>query len=129
MADIFTIEELRVFAQKPDLDSMLATLTRELVTTWIRSEAGGTVYDALTDLLPFKPMALIVARSLLVNPDDVASEAIDDYRVQYRSASDGLTDAECAAIQALIGRRGAFSIVPGAPTPYCTYLTPDPFWR
>lgn len=124
MADIFTLDELRTFAQKPDLDTTLATLARELATTWIRNEAGATVYDELTDLAPFKPMALIVARSLTVNPDDAASEAIDDFRVQYRSAADGLTAQEKADIQSLVGRGGAFSITPAAPTPYCAATWP-----
>ena len=125
MAEIFELDELGTLTGEADTAKL--TLARMLATILIRNEVGAARYDALTDLSPFKPLALDVA-SRSLPPRGVSSEAIDDYRVSYTAAGSllGLTDDERAEIAALIGRGRAFSIVPAAPTPYPPIYPPAP---
>lgn len=129
MPEIFELPELVIYSQKPDLDDTTAALARQLATINIRNEVGGARYDALTDLTPFKPIALEAAsRSLL--PPGVASEAIDDYRVAYRVSVSGaeLTAQERTDIRAIGGRSSAYSVTPAAPS-MCPPVYPPMPWR
>ena len=124
MADLFELTELASYMQT-DLDTASATLARLLVTTLIRNEVGATRYDVLTDLAPLKPVALDVAKRLLLNPDGNRSEQIDDYSVTYAVEQIGgaaLTDDEIARVLAAAGIQssGAFTIRPvGTEPAYC----------
>ena len=73
MADLFTLEQLGSFMQVPEFDTVTLELARELTTIAIREEVGPVTYDALTDLSPFKPIALAVAKRLVSNPDGLRS--------------------------------------------------------
>ena len=122
MADLFTLEQLASYMQS-DLDTASADLALSLATALIRGEVGAARYDALTDLSPLLPVALEVARRVLLNPTGVRSEQIDDYSVTYATEFVGgavLTDAERAQVRRLLGLapRGAFTITPaGSPPP------------
>lgn len=116
MADLFELTELASYMQS-DLDTASATLARTLVTVLIRGEVGATKYDALTDLSVLKPVALDVAKRILLNPEGHRSEQIDDYSVTYASesiAGAALTADEVARVLAAAGvRTAAFTIRPG----------------
>jgi hypothetical protein len=128
VADIFTLDELGTLTGETDTARL--DLSRQLATILIRNEVGATRYDALTDLSPFKPLAMEVA-SRALPPRGVRSEAIDDYRVTYSDSGSALdlTDAERAQIAVLLGRSRAFSIVPAAPLPMCPPVYPPMPWR
>lgn len=128
MADLFELEQLASYMQS-DLDQATATLARSLTTTLIRSAVGATRYDALTDLSPLMPVALDVARRIMLNPDGVRSEQVDDYSVTYAAESlsgAALTADETARARAAAGLRtgGAFTITPAAPTGCIVRSTP-----
>ncbi|NBE80317.1 hypothetical protein [Micromonospora rubida] len=119
MADLFELSQLASYMQQ-DLDQASAELARTVATSLIRSAAGAARYDALVDLSPLLPVALDVARRILLNPAGVRSEQIDDYSVTYAAevlAGAALTDDERARVLAAVGVRTstAFSIRPGAP--------------
>ncbi|MFY1588989.1 hypothetical protein ACN267_31365 [Micromonospora sp. WMMD734] len=125
MADLFTLEQLASYMQQ-DLDQASAELARALTTALIRAEVGAARYDALTDLSPFLPVALEVARRTLLNPAGIRSEQIDDYSVTYAAEVIGgpaLTESERAQVLAAAGIRasGAFTIRPAGTPParYC----------
>lgn len=125
MADLFTLDELASYMQS-DLDAATATLARLLVTTLIRNEVGATRYDALTDLSPLKPVALDVARRIMLNPDGVRSEQVDDYQVTYAAehlAGAALTPDEVTRVLAAAGIQssGAFTIRPAGCAPTIRY--------
>ena len=114
MADLFTLEQLVSFMQVPEFDTVTLELARELTTIAIREEVGPVTYDALTDLSPFKPIALAVAKRLVSNPDGLRSEQIDDYSRTFASETlvgADLTESEKARIAVILGRPdGAFTI-------------------
>ncbi|WP_329013212.1 hypothetical protein OG271_03990 [Micromonospora rifamycinica] len=124
MADLFELTQLASYMQQ-DLDQASAELARALTTALIRAEVGATRYDALTDLSPFLPVALEVARRVLLNPAGIRSESIDDYQVTYAAEVLGgaaLTESERAQVLAAAGIRvsGTFTIRPaGTPDRYC----------
>lgn len=127
MPDIFTLDELGTLTGETDTARL--ELARQLATILIRNEVGATRYDALTDLSPFKPLAMEVA-SRALPPRGVRSEAIDDYRVTYADSGSSLdlTDAERAQIGAIVGQSRAFSIAPAAPS-MCPPVYPPMPWR
>jgi len=117
---LFELEQLASYMQTDGLDAASASLARDLATSLIRSEVGATRYDALSDLSPFLPVALEVARRVLLNPGGVRSEQVDDYSVTYATEFVGgaaLTEAERASVRAAAGlsSSGAFTIRPAAP--------------
>jgi len=114
---LFELEQLASYMQTSELDAASASLARDLVTVLIRGEVGATRYDALSDLSPFLPVALEVARRVLLNPGGVRSEQVDDYSVTYATEFVGgaaLTAAEAARVRAAAGlaSSGAFTIRP-----------------
>ena len=116
MADLFELAQLASYMQS-DLDQASAELARSLAAALIRAEVGASTYDAMTDLSPFLPVALEVARRALLNPGGVRSESVDDYSVTYASEFVGgaaLTEAERALVLAAAGvaPEGAFTIRP-----------------
>lgn len=122
MADLFGLEQLASYMQS-DLDQASASLARDLATSLIRSAVGAAAFDALTDLTPFLPLALEVARRVLLNPAGSRSESVDDYSVTYAAEFVGgaaLTDAERALVRALAGvepSTAAFTIRPAGVPP------------
>lgn len=126
MPELFTLEELVTFLQVPSLETDIATLARDLVTYEFRAEIGAARYDALTDLTPYKAIALVVAKRVVFNPEGLRSEKIDDY--EYTIAAENLGEAELtpteeARVLKLMGRGGAFSIRPGYPSPTYDFTT------
>lgn len=118
MADLFALDELVSYLQVPEFDTATAALARELATTEIRFEVGASVYDALLDLSPFKPIALAVARRVVTNPSGLRSSTIDDYSETYASESLGeayLTGTERDRIRRILRRSAAFTIQPATP--------------
>lgn len=120
MPVLFELPQLASYMQTSELDAASAALARDLVTSLIRTEIGAARYDALTDLSPFLPVALEVARRVLLNPGGVRSEQVDDYSVTYATEFVGgaaLTEAERQLVRAAGGlaSSGAFTIRPGAP--------------
>lgn len=126
MADLFELTQLASYMQQ-DLDSSSASLARSLAASLIRAEVGATVYDAMTDLSPFLPVALEVARRALLNPNGVRAEQVDDYSVTYATEFVGgaaLTAAERALVLAAAGvsAGNAFTIRPaGCPPARASY--------
>ncbi|MCX4470457.1 hypothetical protein OOK41_09075 [Micromonospora sp. NBC_01655] len=124
MPDLFELTQLASYMQQ-DLDQASAELARTLATALIRAEVGAARYDALTDLSPFLPVALEVARRVLLNPAGIRSEQVDDYSVTYAAEVLGgaaLTEAERARVLAAAGiaSSGAFTIRPaGSPVRHC----------
>jgi hypothetical protein len=108
-----------------DIAEATAELNRDLATSAIRRAVGYRLWAAMTDdqRIDLKGVALDVAKRLTLNPESRRTEAIDDY--SYTNATEtfggtGLSDEEEARVLAIFGiRRGAFSITPSAPTPYC----------
>ena len=129
MADLFELEQLDAYMQQAQ-DPTAAGLARSLAAALIRAEVGASTYDALTDLSVFLPVALEVARRVLLNPGGVRSESIDDYSVTYATEFVGgavLTDAERQMVLAAAGvaPEGAFTIR-ARRDPYCARLfTPE----
>lgn len=121
---LFTLPELDAYTQST-VPEATGTLALALVTTLIRTEVGAATYDALTDVTALKPVALDVARRMLLNPGGQRSTSrqLDDYTetVTYASetlmAAAGLTDNERDRIRDALGLRpvGAFTIRPAAP--------------
>ncbi|MFF0823054.1 hypothetical protein ACFYUR_22055 [Micromonospora haikouensis] len=125
MADLFELTQLASYMQS-DLDQASAELARALTTALIRAEVGAARYDAMTDLSPFLPVALEVARRALLNPGGIRSEQVDDYSVTYAAEVLGgatLTEDERARVLAAAGiaPSGAFTIRPAyvAPVRHC----------
>lgn len=121
MPELFTLEELVTFLQVPSLETDIATLARDLVTYEFRAEIGAARYDALTDLTPFKALALVVAKRVVFNPEGLRSEKIDDY--EYTIAAEDLrapelTEDERRRIRKRAGIKSAFSIAPSRPRTY-----------
>ncbi|MGI5144797.1 hypothetical protein ACQEVC_45520 [Plantactinospora sp. CA-294935] len=122
---LFTLPELDAYTQQT-VPPATGALVLALVTTLIRNEVGPTVYDALTDVSMLKPVALDVAKRMLLNPGGMRSRSrqIDDYTETNTYASEtlsgiGLTDAEREQIRDALGlgTSGAFTIRPyGAPS-------------
>jgi hypothetical protein len=128
VTDIYSIEEFVSYLQQPQFDNVTAILVRELVTTEIRLEAGATRYDALTDLSPFKAMALKVAKRTVLNSDGLRSVTIDDYsetRAAETLAEVELSEADKEKIDLIMGRYGAFTVRPtGQPDQTWCALSP-----
>lgn len=115
-ADLFTIEEFVSYLQEPEFDTLTATLARELATAEIRLEVGSGLFDSLTDLTPFKAIALAVAKRVVMNPSGLRSSQIDDYSQTYATeslADADLTEAEKEKIGRIVGRSCAFTVRPG----------------
>ncbi|PWR08579.1 hypothetical protein DKT68_15290 [Micromonospora acroterricola] len=120
MPVLFELEQLASYMQTDGLDAASAALARDLAAALIRAEVGAARYDALSDLSPFLPVALEVARRVLLNPGGVRSEQVDDYSVTYATEFVGgaaLTESEAARVRAAAGMAssGAFTIRPAAP--------------
>lgn len=116
LGQIFTLAEFVSYLQQPQFDTLTAVLVRELVTIEIRLEAGATLYDALTDLTPFKAIALKVAKRTVLNADGLRSVTIDDY--SETRATETLFEVELSEddkekIGRAVGRSCAFTVRPG----------------
>lgn len=130
---LFTLPELDAYTQST-VPADTGALVLALVTIAIRSEVGADTYDALTDVSPLKPIALDLARRMLLNPGGIRSTSrqIDDYTETNTYASEtllpaDLTEADRDRIRRALGLRtsGAFTIRPGAPTRYrCCWRHP-----
>jgi hypothetical protein len=137
MPVLFELTELVTYLQKPSLPTDIAELARELTEVEIRNHIGASIYDAYTDLRPFKLQALIIAKRVVFNPEGLRRERIDDYEYEI-SIEDlmppELTQSEMDRLDALAekiaGKTRAHSIRPKAPTPqscvtapasYCNY--------
>jgi hypothetical protein len=127
-SELFTLEELVTISQVPSLPTDIATLARELVTIEIRQAIGATLYDSLTDVTPYKAIALGAAKRGINNALGLraTSERIDDYEYTNTFATETLleielTDAEIARIRKRAGLKQAFSIAAAVPveTPCC----------
>lgn len=120
MPDLFSTQDFVRYLQVSEFDTDTATLARELATIAIREQAGPATYDALDEagLLPFKGIALAVAKRIVWNPEGLRSRArqIDDYSETDTYAAETLADAELteqekARIDVILGRSaGAFTI-------------------
>jgi hypothetical protein len=118
MTDLFSLEEFVSYLQVASFDTATATLARDLATTEIRLEVGPATYDALSDLTPFKAIALAVAKRSVINPGGLRSSGrqIDDYTENNTYAPETLLDAELTQderdrIDRILGRTaGAFTI-------------------
>lgn len=123
MPNLFELPELVSWLQVPEFDTATATLVRDLVTSEIRAHVGSSTYDALTDLSPYKAIALAAAKRAVLNPSGLRSTQIDDYSETFATETLGdveLTEAEQNRIDRILGRAGgAFSIRP-AGTPDST---------
>lgn len=127
--ELFTLEELVTISQVPLLPTDIATLARELVTIEVRQAVGAARYDALTDVSPFKAIALGAAKRGINNSLGLraTSEEIDDYKYTNTFATETLmeielTEAEVTKIQRRAGISQSFSIAPAVPveTPCCS---------
>ncbi len=127
--ELFTLEELVTLSQVALLPTDIATLARELVTIEVRLAVGAARYDALTDVTPFKAIALGAAKRGINNALGLrsTSEEIDDYKYTNTFATETLleielTEAEVTKIQRRAGISQAFSVAPAVPveTPCCT---------
>lgn len=137
---LFTLPELDAYTQST-VPEATGTLALALVTTLIRNEVSAATYDALADVAPLKPIALDVARRMLLNPGGQRSTSrqLDDYTetVTYASetllAAAALTDDERDRIRAALGLTpsGAFTIRPGGSPPDRCRPAPcrTPLWR
>lgn len=124
MPDLFELTQLVTFMQRPQLQLDIAGLAREMATTEIRNHIGPTVYDAYTDLSPFRNIALQVAKRVVFNPEGFRSEKVDDY--EYEIAIENLqppelTESEMESLDKIVrrlaGRKRAFSVAPSYPDP------------
>lgn len=111
MPELFELTELVSLMQIPEFDAFTAQLLRELTTIEIRNEVGAAVYDAFTDLSPFKGLALAVAKRAALNPTGVrsSSASVDDYTENITFAAETLydvelTDADRDRIGRIVGR-------------------------
>ena len=137
MPDLFELPQLASYMQT-DLDQSSAELARLLTTTLIRNEVGAPRYDAITDLSPFLPVALDVARRIL-DPNKgkrSSTRAIDDYTETDTYVTDApsapeLTEDEKERVLAAAGvaPEGAFTIRPAYTAPAtCVRSTPWRVW-
>jgi hypothetical protein len=124
---LFTLPELDAYTQST-VPETTGTLVLALVTSLIRSAVGAATYDALTDVSMLKPVALDVAKRMLLNPGGMRSKSrqLDDYTETDTFASEtllgsGLTDAERDWILELLGlgTSGAFTVRPGGEPDRC----------
>jgi hypothetical protein len=125
---LFDLPELVSYMQVPELDTLTATLARDLATAEIRLEVGTATYDLLTDVSAFKGVALSVAKRIVLNPSGLRSTAqqIDDYSETNTYAAESLgeavlTDAERDKIARIMGRTSGFTIRPASDGPFRTY--------
>lgn len=123
---LFTLPELDAYTQQT-VPADTGALVLSLVTIAIRSEVGADTYDALTDVTPLKPIALDLARRMLLNPGGIRSTSrqVDDYTETSTYASEtllpaDLTEADRDRIRRALGLApsGAFTIRPGVPIAY-----------
>ncbi|MFI2664876.1 hypothetical protein [Micromonospora carbonacea] len=128
MATLFELTQLASYMQQ-DLDQASAELARALTTALIRAEVGAARYDAMTDLSPFLPVALDVARRIM-DPNKgkrSTTRQIDDYSetdsfVTEVPSAPELTESEAGRVRkaAGIASSAAFTIRPaGTPVRQC----------
>lgn len=126
MPDLFPLPQLASYMQSSDLDEASADLARTLTASLIRAEVGPRIYDAMVDLSPFLPVALEVARRIMLNPSMLRSRSrqVDDYTETDTYASEGvggpfLTVDEIDRVRRAAGLRptGAFTIRPAGTPP------------
>lgn len=129
--ELFTLEQLVTFMQRPSLQADIAGLARTMATIEIRNHIGPTRYDAYTDVTAFFGFALKLARRVVFNPEGLRSEKVDDYA--YEIAIEDLvppelTESEKETLDKIVarleGRGRAFSITPTAPALYCPVPQP-----
>ena len=135
---LFTLPELDAYTQST-VPADTGTLVLALVTVMIRAEVGAEAYDALPDVSPLKPVALDLARRMLLNPGGIRSTSrqVDDYTETSTYASEtllpaDLTEADRDRIRRALGlwTSGAFTIRPaGAPDPCRPVPCRVPLWR
>lgn len=137
MPELYLIEDFISWIDRPNFDTYRATVIRSLVTIEIRRAVGAATYDALTDLLEFKAIAMAAAKRAALNPEGLRSvtRSVDDYTQTDTYAAETLgdvelTEAEIVKIDKILGRNqspGAFTVRPyGQPDVYCSRGVP---WR
>jgi hypothetical protein len=115
MPDLFDLGDLPSWLQIPEVDAATATRVRRAANGWLQHATGLTAWpDPVPDQL--WAWGLELAAIAMRNPDAVASEGIDDYRVTLDRAR---------RVEILTAAKAAYS---GAGTPQYSFPEWDWHW-